>query len=111
MVSEKSPLAKRSAFQLKPGSVFCTPLLKEATLEPLLVQLAWMRDVTVWPPGAGPGRLALQGSVAFALGPDCISLGHTVKKRRLDGSETQSFSQFTEGTERNFENSAVLKVR
>lgn len=87
MVSEKSPLSNRLAFQLKPDSVFGMPLLKEATLEPLLVQLTWMRDISV-----GPGRVTLHGRVALALRPACISLGDTVKRGRRKNTEPLSIS-------------------
>lgn len=85
MVSEKSPLAKRLVSQLKPGSVFGMPLLSEATLEPLLIQLTWMRDITVW-----PERVTLQGRVAFALRPACISLRDTVERAGRDKEEIES---------------------
>lgn len=75
MVSEKIPSAKRPVSQLKLSSVFGWPLLNEATLEPLLIQLTWTRNIVVW-----SGRVALQGRVAFALRPACTSLRDTVKR-------------------------------
>lgn len=85
MVSEKSPLAKRLPSQLRPSSVFVVPLLNKATLEPFLIQLTWMRDNTVW-----PGRVTLQGRVAFALRPACISRRDTAKRVGRDKGETES---------------------
>lgn len=85
MVSEKSPLAKRLMSQLKADSVFALPLLNKATLEPLLIQLTWMRDITVW-----PGRVTLQGRVAFALRPACTSLRDTVKRVGRDKEKIES---------------------
>lgn len=90
MVSEKSPLAKALGSKLKPGFISVTALSSEAMLEPLLIQLTWMRDCSIWSPVTEAGNVTLQGRLAFAFGPACISLGDTVNRGSKDREKRKS---------------------
>lgn len=100
MVSEKSPLSKALGSKLKPGFISVAALSNEAMLVPLLIQLTWMRDCSIWPPVIEAGNVTLQGRLAFAFGPACISLGDTVN-RGSKGREKRKSLYWSAPTQQN----------
>lgn len=95
-VSEKSPLVKLLASQLKPSLICVAAPPKEATSEPLLIQLALKRDSSMWSPSTQRGDATRQGRVVFVLGLDCISLGDAVSRERTFGENKQSLVNIAE---------------
>lgn len=81
-VSEKSPLMKLLASQLKPSFICGATSPNEAISEPLLIQLTLMRDWSTLSPFTKRGDVTWQGRVAFVFGLVCISLGDAVSRER-----------------------------